>query len=277
MKTKRIIGFILALSLIISCAVGLSTTNGNAMQVSAIAPTTPTVGVASILSGFTRIFCNTSGYIDTVYVNSNNVRFNFISSAVDLTKTKVWLYKETYFKSFSYPSPVLPTVSVVNSNGILCNSVNLSGTGRYQMLVVGLNSNNQTVCSQIINFIYIDYNTNNYFVNEVWNASTTFQNNGGVLYVHAKIHDLENLGMYKSDVQIKFYRDDNPNNYYMVPTPDYIFQPYRFEGNYDTDYDYYLLATVDAGYFNNQPGIYVAEIFVNGVSWAKTYNFINPI
>ena len=274
MKTKRIIGFILTLSLIISCAVGLSTTNGNAMQVSAIAPTTPTVGVASILSGYTRIYCNTSGYIDAVYVNGNNVRFNFVSSAVDLSKTHVILYKESSFKSFIYTSPVVPTVSVVNSNGTLCNSVNLPEAGRYQMAIYGVDSNNQTVCSQNINLIYMDYNTNNYFVNDAWNFPSISEDYR-VLYVHAKIHDLGNLGMNKSDVQIKFYRDDNPANYFMAPSTSYTLQPYRQSGNYDTDYDFYLFCAVSIDYFGSQPGIYGAEIFVNGVSWKKAYALVN--
>ena len=276
MKIRRIIGFILTLSLIISCALALTTINGSAMQVSGTAPTTPTVGVASILSGSARVYCNSSGYLDTVYVNSSNVRFNFVSSAADLTKTMVWLYKENDFKSFIYDGQSSPVVSVVNSNGVSCNSINLPGAGRYQMLVVALDSNNSTVSNQYINIIYMDYSTDNYFVNEAWNNWWVFENNnGGELNVHAKIHDIGLIGIYKSDVKIRFYKQDNPNNYVVCPGANYQVTPYMDDNHYDTDYDYYLHGVVNGSSFGNTPGVYVAEVYLFDIPWRKTFATIN--
>ncbi len=276
MKTKKIISFVLTLSLIISCAIGLSTINGSAMQVSGTVPTTPTAGVASILSGFNRIFCNSSGYIDTVYVSGNNIRFNFLSSQADLTKTKVYLQKETSFKSFSYDSQQQIPVSVTSSNGVTCNSVNLQGAGRYRMSITAVTSNNIFVSSQTINFIYMDYSVNNYFVKEAWNNYWVFTfNNGGDLHVHAKIHDVGLDGIYKSDVKIRFYKEGDPNNYVVCPNSQYQVTPYMDNNHYDVDYDYYVHGVVNGSSFGNTPGIYVAEIYLFDIPWQKTYATIN--
>ena len=272
MKNKKIISFILTLSLIISCAIGLSTINGSAMQVSGTVPTTPTAGVASILSGYNRIFCNSSGYIDTVYVSGNNILFNFLSSQADLTKTTVYLQKETSFKSFSYGNSQQIAVSVTSSNGVSCNSVNLQGAGRYKLSISAVSSNNVLVSSQTINFIYMDYSVDNYFVSNAWNNWWVFSaNNGGELNVHAKIHDIGLVGIYKSDVKIRFYKEDNPSNYVVCPGGSYQVTPYMNDSHYDVDYDYYVHGVVNASSFGNTPGTYVAEIYLFDIPWQKTY------
>jgi hypothetical protein len=47
------------------------------------------------------------------------------------------------------------------------------------------------------------------------------------------------------------------------------------DNHYDVDYDYYVHGIVDASSFGNTPGRYVAEIYLFGIPWQKTYAYIS--
>jgi hypothetical protein len=275
MKKRKLISFVLTLTFIITCAIGYSSIQGNAFQLSAFSPSTPTQGVGSLFTGVKRVLCDSNGYIDTVYVYNNEIGFNFISPEADLTKTRAFLQKETTFRTSIFSSQQEIPVTIGGSGGqfggVSWNNISLQGPGRYKLTILSARSNNTFLDSQTINVIYMDYYNNNYFVNEAWNQwqNQTYPYSGGKLNFHAKIHDLDNLGIDKSDVHIRFYKEGYPNNY--VVSTDFTLRGFPHQYNTtDTDYDFYVYGTVNSSSFGNAPGRYIVQLYLFGIPWQQT-------